>query len=51
MRLMVNRELEREILSYGEHLRVKAPEHFRQRIILLHKTLSEASDDSAEKVL
>ena len=51
MRLMVNRELEREILSYGEHFRVKAPEHFRQRIILLHKTLSEASDDSAEKVL
>ena len=51
MRLMVNRELEREILSYGEHLRVKAPEHFRQRITLLHKALSEAPDDFTEKVL
>jgi predicted DNA-binding transcriptional regulator YafY len=50
MRLMVNRELEREILSYGEHLRVKAPEHFRQRIIQLHKTLSETPDDSGDSV-
>lgn len=37
LRLMVNRELEREILSYGEHLKVIAPEHLRERMRALFK--------------
>ena len=36
MDVMLNPELEREILSYGEHLRVKAPESLRRRMALLH---------------
>ena len=39
--LMVNRELEREILSYGEHLKVIAPEHLRERMRLLLAMLQE----------
>ena len=41
MDLMVNRELEREILSYGEHLRVKAPESLRSRMAALLGILLE----------
>ena len=39
--LMVNRELEREILSYGEHLKVIAPEHLRERMRQLLAMLQE----------
>ena len=39
--LMVNRELEREILSYGEHLKVIVPEHLRERMRQLLATLQE----------
>ena len=39
--LMVNRELEREILSYGEHLKVVAPEHLRERMRQLLAMLQE----------
>ena len=39
--LMVNRELEREILSYGEHLKVIAPEHLRERMRQLLTMLQE----------
>ena len=41
MDLMVNRELEREILSYGEHLTVKAPEALRTRMAALLGILLE----------
>ena len=41
LRLMVNRELEREILSYGEHLKVIAPGHLRDRMRQLLATLQE----------
>ena len=41
MDVMLNPELEREILSYGEHLRVKAPEALRQRMALLTGMLQE----------
>ena len=41
VRLMVNRELEREILSYGEHLKVIAPEHLRERMRQLLAMLQE----------
>ena len=37
--LMVNPELEREILSYGEHLKVKTPESFRKRMAELSAIL------------
>ena len=37
--LIVNPELEREILSYGEHLKVKAPESFRKRMAELSAIL------------
>lgn len=39
--LMVNRELEREILSYGEHLKVKAPASLRERMATLSAILQE----------
>jgi predicted DNA-binding transcriptional regulator YafY len=39
LNLMVNPELEREILSYGEHLKVKAPESFRKRMAELSAIL------------
>ena len=39
--LMVNRELEHEILSYGEHLKVIAPEHLRERMRQLLAMLQE----------
>ena len=41
MNLMINRELEREILSYGEYLRVKAPESLRKRMATLLDILME----------
>ena len=41
LNLMVNRELEREILSYGEHLKVIAPEHLRERMRQLLAMLQE----------
>ena len=41
MDLMINHELEREILSYGEHLKVKAPESLRQRMAKLMSILQE----------
>lgn len=41
MDVMVNRELEREILSYGEHLKVKAPASLRQRMAELSTILLE----------
>ena len=41
MNLMINRELEREILSYGEHLKVKAPESLRKRMATLLDILME----------
>ena len=41
MELMVNHELEREILSYGEHLSVIAPESLRQRMAILSGILKE----------
>jgi predicted DNA-binding transcriptional regulator YafY len=41
MELMVNPELEREILSYGEHLKVKAPKALRQRLSKLSAILQE----------
>ena len=41
MDLMVNHELEREILSYGEHLKVKAPETLRERMAQLTGILQE----------
>lgn len=41
MDLMVNHELEREILSYGEHLKVKAPETLRERMSKLTGILQE----------
>ena len=41
MDLMINRELEREILSYGEHLKVKAPESLRKRMTILLGILKE----------
>ena len=41
MDLMVNHELEREILSYGEHLTVKAPEALRTRMAALLGILLE----------
>lgn len=41
LEVMVNPELEREILSYGEHLCVKAPESLRQRMIELATVLQE----------
>ena len=41
MDLMINRELEREILSYGEHLKVKAPESLRKRMTILLGILME----------
>jgi predicted DNA-binding transcriptional regulator YafY len=41
LEVMVNPELEREILSYGEHLRVKAPESLRQRMVALATALQE----------
>lgn len=41
MDLMVNRELEREILSYGEHLMVKAPDSLRERMAMLTGILME----------
>jgi predicted DNA-binding transcriptional regulator YafY len=39
LNLMVNPELEREILSYGEHLKVKTPESFRKRMAELSAIL------------
>ena len=41
LHLMMNRELEREILSYGEHLKVIAPEHLRERMRQLLAMLQE----------
>lgn len=41
MDLMINRELEREILSYGEHLMVKAPDSLRERMAMLTGILME----------
>ena len=41
MDLMINHELEREILSYGEHLKVKAPESLRERMAKLTGILQE----------
>lgn len=41
MNLMVNPELEREILSYGHHLRVKAPESLCQRMAVLARFMNE----------
>ena len=41
MDLMINRELEREILSYGEHLKVKAPKALRKRMTILLGILME----------
>lgn len=41
MDLMLNPELEREILSYGEHLRVVSPEALRQRMAKLMDILKE----------
>ena len=41
LEVMLNPELEREILSYGEHLRVKAPESLHQRIMALATVLKE----------
>ncbi len=41
MDLMLNPELEREILSYGEHLRVVSPEALRQRMAKLMDILQE----------
>ena len=41
MDLMINRELEREILSYGEHLKVKAPASLRKRMGILIEILKE----------
>ena len=49
MDLMVNRELEREILSYGEHLRVKAPEALRTRMAALLGILLEEYQVRGEK--
>ncbi len=48
MNLMVNPELEREILSYGEHLRVKAPESLRQRMGKLMKSLKEEYQENID---
>ena len=39
--LMINRELEREILSYGEHLKLKAPASLRKRMGILLEILKE----------
>ena len=41
MNLMINHELEREILSYGEHLTVKSPASLRQRMAQLATLLLE----------
>ena len=41
MDLMINHELEREILSYGEHLTVKAPDTLRERMAKLTCILQE----------
>ena len=48
MDLMINRELEREILSYGEHLRVKAPESLRKRMAELTSILQEEYQEEDE---
>jgi len=49
MDLMVNHELEREILSYGEHLKVKAPESLRQRMAQLTSILQEEYKEKCKK--
>ena len=49
MDLMVNHELEREILSYGEHLKVKAPESLRQRMAQLTSILQEEYKERCKK--
>ena len=43
--LMINRELEREIMSYGDHLKVVSPEHFQKRMKELYRTIEEVYDE------
>jgi predicted DNA-binding transcriptional regulator YafY len=43
--LMINRELEREIMSYGDHLKVVSPKHFQERMKELYRTIEEVYDE------